>query len=121
MKTTAQNAYQLAGLDPRERGFSRTVDVVKDDAGYRMALRYEAERLVTAPADTEEAALQCLIATLHQQGYRQLKTQISFSNGAYLGSQESWIEYPDPAVMVQDRIGLIAAIRSWFHRERRSA
>ena len=121
MRTPAQNAYQLAGLDPRERGFSRPVEVVKDVPGYRMALRYEAERIVTAPTDSEDAALLRLIATLHEQGYRQLKTQISFRNGAYLGSQEPWTEYPDPTVTAQERIGLIAAIRSWFHGERRSA
>jgi hypothetical protein len=121
VNTTAQTAYQLAGLDPRERGFSRPVGVVQEDPGYRMTLRYEAERIVTAPADSEDAALRCLIATLHQRGYRQLKTQINFRNGTYLGSQEPWTEYPDPPLMAQDRIGLFAAVRSWFHRERRSA
>jgi hypothetical protein len=121
VNTAARNAYQLAGLDPRERGFSRPVDVVNDDSGYRMALRYEAEWIVTAPADTEGAALRCLIATLHEQGYRQLKTQISFRNGTYLGSQETWTEYPDPPLTVRERIGLIAAIRGWFQGERRSA
>ncbi|HEU4503413.1 MAG TPA: hypothetical protein VFR79_01175, partial [Nitrospira sp.] len=96
MATTSHDTYQLAGLDPRERGFSRPVDLVQENRWYRATLRYEAAQVATAPTDSEEAALQLLIATLHGQGYRQLKTQISFRNGIYLGSRESWIEYPDP-------------------------
>jgi len=38
-----------------------------------------------------------LIHTLQSEGYRQLRSQMSFRNGVYLGSQEMWVEYPDPA------------------------
>jgi hypothetical protein len=119
--TTAQNTYQLAGLDPRERGFSRPVEVREDDQRYRASLRYEATRIVTAPGDTQEAALQLLVATLHEQGYRQLKTQITFRSGTYFGSQESWVEYPDPPLARRRGAGLVAAIRNWFHRDTLSA
>ena len=121
MGTTAQNTYQLAGLDPRERGFSRPVEVREDDQRYRASLRYEATRIVTAPGDTQEAALQLLVATLHEQGYRQLKTQITFRSGTYFGSQESWVEYPDPPLARRQGAGLVAAIRNWFHRDTLSA
>jgi hypothetical protein len=97
------------------------VAVTDDAQGYRAALRYETARLLTEPADTQQAALQLLIETLHGQGYRQLKTQISFRNGMYLGSQEAWIEYPDPPPRAQRVAGLLAAIRQWFHREKLSA
>ena len=121
MDTIPRDVYQLAGLDPRERGFSRPVVLTYDAQQYRAALRYETTRIVTEPAATQEAALQLLIGTLHGQGYRQLKTQISFRNGTYLGSAESWIEYADPPPMAQRRAGLLAAIRQWFYRDRLSA
>jgi hypothetical protein len=119
--TTLHDTYQLAGLDARDRGFSRPVELVREDRQYRAALRYEAARVVTRLTDSEEAALQLLIATLHDQGYRQLKTQISFRNGTYLGSRESWIDYPDPPAVPGRQGGLFAAIRNWFHREKLSA
>ena len=121
MGSTAQNTYQLAGLDPRERGFSRPVEVREDDQRYRASMRYEATRVVTEPGNTQEAALQLLVATLHDQGYRQLKTQISFRSGTYLGSRESWVEYPDPPLARRRGAGLVAAIRNWFHRDTLSA
>ena len=120
MKSIAQDSYQLAGIDPRERGFSRPVNLVHEDDRYRAFLRYETTRLVTEPADSQETALHLLVGTLHQQGYRQLKTQVSFRNGTYLGSTESWVEYPDP-VPVSQPTGLMASIRHWFHRDKPSA
>src|SRR5512132_3449364 len=73
--TTAHDTYQLAGVDPRERGFSRPLDVRQEAQRYRASLRYEATHVVTEPADTQEAALHLLIVALHGQGYRELKTQ----------------------------------------------
>jgi len=119
--TTLHDIYQLAGIDPQERGFSRPVELVQENRQYRGTLRYEAAHVVTAPTDSEEASLQLLIATLHGQGYRQLKTQISFRNGIYLGSRECWIEYPNPPHPSERQGGLLAAIRNWFHRETLSA
>ena len=118
MGTTPQDTYQLAGLDPRERGFSRPIEVVHEDQQYRATLRYEVARIVTEPAMSEDAALQLLITGLHGQGYRQLKTQVSFRNGAYLGSRETWTEYPDPP---PPHRSLCATIRSWFQRDHVSA
>jgi len=112
--TTPQDRYQLAGLDPRERGFSRTVEVVHEGQQYRAILRYESAHIVTDPVTSQDAALQLLIAALHEQGYRQLKAQVSFRDGAYLGSRESWTEYPDPP---PPQRSLCDAIRSWFQRD----
>ena len=117
MVTTARDTYQLAGLDPRDRGFSRPVEVVSDARQYRATLRYEAARIVTEAA-SQDAAVERLIATLHGQGYRQLKTQVSFRDGAYLGSREAWIEYPDPPPAFRR---LLAALRSWLPSARHSA
>ena len=85
---------------------------------YRATLRYEAARVVTEPTTSQDAALHLLIAALHRQGYRQLKTQVSFRNGAYLGSRETWTEYPDPP---PPHRSLCATIRSWFQRDHVSA
>ena len=43
MATTPRETYQLAGLDPRERGFSRPVELMRDDRRCRAAWRYEAD------------------------------------------------------------------------------
>lgn len=121
MGTPSHDTYQLAGLDARERGFSRPVDLMHEEGRYRASLRYETTRIVAEPADNQEAALHLLIALLHGQGYRQLKTQISFRSGTYLGSRESWMEYPDPPSVAQRGAGLLTTIRNWFHRDKLSA
>ena len=87
--------HQLSGLDNRERGFSRPVEFERVGEGYRALLRYETVRVTTETHPTQDEALTSLIQTLHAQGYRQLKTQMSFRNDVYLGSQELWVEYPD--------------------------
>jgi hypothetical protein len=89
--------HQLAGLDARERGFSRPVVFVQVEEGYRAILRYETVLCEAGPHPTQDEALHVLIQTLHSDGYRQLRTQMSFRGGVYLGSQELWVEYPDPA------------------------
>ncbi|NWF73811.1 MAG: hypothetical protein HXY51_12325 [Nitrospirae bacterium] len=88
--------HQLAGVDARERGFSRPVVFEQADGGYQAILRYETTRVVTVARDTPVAALEELIRTLQEQGYSQLRSQLSIKEGTYLGSQEPWVEYPDP-------------------------
>ncbi|MBI3357650.1 MAG: hypothetical protein HY038_12960 [Nitrospirae bacterium] len=106
--------HQLAGLDHRERGFSRPVEFERAGEHYRAILRYETTRVCTEPYPTQDVALLTLIQTLHAQGYRQLRTQVSFRNGIYLGSQEMWIEYPDPPQLKAERSGFMARLLSWF-------
>ena len=106
--------FQLAGLDDRQRGFSRPVDFEQVEGQYRARLRYESTQIVSAPSATEEAALLVLIHELQAQGYRQLKTQLSFRNGTYLGSQEHWIEYADPTPV--QGWGPLAKILNWYRR-----
>ncbi|MBD0315880.1 MAG: hypothetical protein ICV75_04230 [Nitrospiraceae bacterium] len=105
--------HQLAGLDDRERGFSRPVEFERAGDGYRALLRYESTRMTTEPKPTQDQALITLIQTLQAHGYRQLKTQVSFRNGIYLGSRELWIEYPDPEPVMEPP-GFIARLLSWF-------
>lgn len=88
--------HQLAGLDAKERGFSRPVRFEQVGKGYRAILRYETILTETGPHSTQDDALRMLIQTLHAEGYRQLRTQLSFRSGIYLGAQELWVEYPDP-------------------------
>ena len=106
--------HQLAGLDDRERGFSRPVEFERVEEGYRAILRYETVRVTTEAHPTQDEALTSLIHTLHAQGYRQLKTQMSFRHGVYLGSQELWVEYPDPPEAEPEQSGFFDKIRNWF-------
>ena len=103
---------QLAGLDDRQRGFSRPVEFERVEGQYRARLRYESRHILSAPSATEEAALLGLIHDLHAQGYRQLKTQLSFRKGTYLGSQQNWIEYADPTPVRSS--GPLMKILDWF-------
>jgi hypothetical protein len=105
--------HQLAGFDPRERGFNRTVEFEAVAGGYRAVLRYEMVRITTEPCGTQDGALLALVALLHQQGYRQLRSQKSFHKGQYLGSRELWVEYPDPPP-VAERRGVLARLLGRF-------
>jgi hypothetical protein len=106
--------HQLAGLDDRERGFSRPVEFEQGNGGYRAIIRYEAVRVTTDLHPTQEVALLFLVQTLQGRGYRQLRTQRSFRNGVYIGSQESWVEHPDPDPGPK---GLLARIAGLFCRD----
>ena len=110
--------HQLAGFDARERGFSRPVVYEPVDGGYRAILRYETTRVVTAAQATPGAALEELIRTLQGQGYSQLRSQLSVRQGAYLGSQEPWIEYLDPARPTEQEGGWLKRVFGSFFGQR---
>jgi hypothetical protein len=114
MSDQAQEKHQLAGLDTRERGFSRPVVFEQADGGYQALLRYETTRVVTTAYDTPGAALEELICTLQGQGYSQLRSQLSAREGTYLGSQEPWIEYPDPARGTEQQGGWVKRLFRCF-------
>ncbi len=107
--------HQLAGLDERERGFSRPVELESGAQGCRAVLRYERLRISTATVSNRQEALQALVLSLHGQGFRQLRTQMIFRSGQYLGSQEPWVEYPDPPAAPATR-GWLARLTGWFSR-----
>ena len=96
MADRARETYQLAGVDDRERGFNRTVQLHRDDNVYRATFHYEKVRMRGEPADNAAAALDNLVRVLHAEGYSQMRSRLSFRGEEYLGSQEPWIEYPDP-------------------------
>ena len=108
--------HQLAGVDARERGFSRPVVYEQADGGYQAILRYETTRVVTTARATPGAALDELIRMLQGQGYSQLRSQLSIRDGTYLGSQEPWVEYPDPERNPETPDGMIGRLFSWFSR-----
>lgn len=108
--------HQLAGFDARERGFNRPVECQAGSTGFRAVLRYESERVTAEHPASTETALRELVNGLHEQGYRQLRSQLSFKNGVYLGSQEPWIEYPDPVSEHEPAHGLWQKLIHWIQR-----
>lgn len=119
MAETGLDKHQLAGLDHRERGFSRPVEFERAGESVCAVLCYETIRISTEPHPAQELALRALIQTLHTHGYRQLRTQVSYRNGIYLGSQEPWVEYPDPAPPPEPE-GLLSRIARWFRPGRKN-
>jgi len=108
--------HQLAGFDVRRRGFSRPVVYEEVDGGYRAILRYETAHVVTVVHSTQGAALEELIQMLHAQGYSQLRSQLSVRDGIYLGSQEPWVEYPDPVRDTEEEGGWLTRLFRSFQR-----
>lgn len=99
MATSPQlDKHQLAGLDDRERGFNRPVEFESVEQGYRAVLRYERVVIATDSFPSQDIALHTLVQILQSRGFRQLKTQRSFRDGRYLGSQQLWVEYEDPHI-----------------------
>ena len=88
--------YQIAGLDDRERGFNRQASVEVSPEGVQLNLRYETFHVEIGPVSTEDQALGDLVQELQQRGYSQLRHQRLFAGECYLGSQEAWVDYPDP-------------------------
>jgi len=117
MADQTQEKHQLAGFDTRERGFSRPVVFEQAGGGYQAILRYETTRVMTTAHDTPGAALEELIGTLQGQGYSQLRSQLSVREGSYLGSQEPWIEYPDPARGKEQEGGWVQRLFRCFMRQ----
>ena len=117
MSEQALEKHQLAGFDTRERGFSRPIVFESADGGYQAILRYETTCVVTTAQATPGAALEELIRTLQGQGYSQLRSQLSVREGTYLGSQEPWIEYPDPARSVEQEGGWLKRLFRCFLRQ----
>ena len=109
--------HQLAGFDTRERGFSRPIVFEEADGGFQAILRYETTRVVTIIQATPGAALEELIRMLQGQGYSQLRSQLSVREGSYLGSQEPWIEYPDPARGTEQEVGWLKRLFRCFLRQ----
>ena len=114
MSTPAGEKYQLAGFDARERGFNRPVEFLPTASGYQAVLRYESTHLVTQDTPSTTDALQQLIRLLQEQGYTQLRSQQSYRDGLYLGSQELWVEYPDR--QPEPEVGLLGLFKKWLGR-----
>jgi hypothetical protein len=106
------NVYHISGLDDRERGFNRQVQVIAQGGTYQARLRYEALQIEVESSLTEEEALQRVVLTLQERGYTQLRTQRLFQGEQYLGNQELWVDYPDPEPEVVPAL-------SWFQRIQR--
>jgi hypothetical protein len=93
---TSIEKHQLSALDERERGFSRLAEIEPADGGCRAVLRYESTVVMSSECAGASEALSALVAKLHAMGYRQVRTRLNFRGTTYLGSQEPWIEHPDP-------------------------
>lgn len=114
MASESLERHQVAGLDSRERGFSRPVEIEQTESGFRALLRYETTRVVTEDRAAPGTALEELIRMLQAEGYSQLRSQLSFKDGTYLGSQAQWIEYPDPASEPPQAVGLLGRWLGWL-------
>lgn len=111
--------HRLAGLDDRQRGFSRLVEVERVDGAYRAAFHYEALAAMTERMTIKESVLPELVKALHARGFTQLRSRLSFRGGEYLGSQGLWVEYPDfpHAATGAGRLSrLVDALRRWWSR-----
>lgn len=114
MATDVVEKHQLAGVDERERGFNRPVEIDRVEDGYRASLRYETTLILTDPCTTQAAALAEVIKSLHGRGYTQLRSQLSFAAGTYRGSQEPWVEHPGPEQPPVPHAGLFGwLLRRW--------
>jgi hypothetical protein len=96
MANEASQKYLLAGVDERARGFTRMVSVERQAETFRASVQYETLLVVSVDADSPAAALADLARRLHERGYTQLRSRLTFAGGTYLGSQEQWMEYADP-------------------------
>ncbi|TLY22201.1 MAG: hypothetical protein E6K68_03580 [Nitrospirae bacterium] len=96
MANEAREKYLLAGLDQRSRGFTRMVSIEQQAETFRASLQYETLLVVSADAASPAGALADLARRLHERGYTQLRSRLTFAEGTYLGSQEQWVEYADP-------------------------
>ena len=111
MGNEAQEKHLIAGLDERARGFTRMVSVEPQAEAFRASLQYETHVVVSADADSPSAALADLAHRLHERGYTQLRSRLTFAGGTYLGSQEQWVEYADPERAPETGGGLFGLVR----------
>ena len=95
MESTS-NHYQIAGIDDRDRGFTRQTEIRNLDGHYQAIFRYETFFLDAEPQVTEQAALANLIKQLQKRRYTQLYSRLQFRRGHYLGTQEIWEEHQEP-------------------------
>ena len=107
--------HQLAGFDDRDRGFSRPVECQPIATGFRAVLRYETVHVAAEHPASTLGALEELVQVLRGQGYRELRSQLSVKNGVYFGSQEPWIQYPDPVLEHEPAQGFWRKLRHWVH------
>ena len=110
------NIYQLSGLDDRERGFTRQVECSSHETVYQTVMRYERIRAEGTSQVNEATALRELVHGLQQKGYTQLRSQLIFKGEAYLGSQELWVDYPDPACCEEQKLSVVQRIRQWLNK-----
>ncbi|HZC66994.1 MAG TPA: hypothetical protein VE201_00090 [Nitrospirales bacterium] len=119
MANEACEKHLLAGLDERARGFTRMVSVEQQAETFRASLQYETFLVVSADTDSPTAALADLARRLHERGYTQLRSRLTFDGSTYRGSQEQWVEYADPERAPEaerELFGLMRRIRRMFTR-----
>jgi hypothetical protein len=107
--------HRIAGVDERARGFNRQFEVVRTESGFQAVLQYETTRVLTMSWLSPDAAIKDLIKQFHARGYTQLRSQLNFREQQYLGSQEPFVDYPDPPR------GLFAKVRAWLGLETRQS
>ncbi len=108
------NVHHISGLDDRERGFNRQVQVIAQGGTYQARLRYEELQVAVESLPTEQEALQRLAQALQDRGYTQLRTQHIFQGEQYLGNQELWVDYQDPEPPEEPSVSWLQRIGNFF-------
>ncbi len=116
MVVSALERHELAGLDDRERGFSRMADLHAESQRFVARLSYERTLVMGESSETPGGAVVHLVHALHAHGYRQIRSRRSFKGEEYLGSQEPWVEYPDPPPTPRGVGALLERVMGWFRK-----
>jgi len=96
METPAEK-HEIAGVDTRKRGFTRMAEIQYRVDAFQAIFQYEQSIITGEPAPETTLTLTSLVQALQGKGYTQLRSRISFRGEEYLGTQELWVDYPDPA------------------------
>lgn len=113
-ENAGKNIYQLSGIDNKDRGFTRQVQVFSNQGFFHAVLRYEETKLAEKSCVDEDGALREIIQRLQSHGYTQLRSRLIFRGTHYLGSQEIWVDYPDMESSSELMRKVLDRLMQWF-------
>ncbi|MEW6245460.1 MAG: hypothetical protein AB1555_01995 [Nitrospirota bacterium] len=89
--------YQIEGVDPSDRYFSRSILVNRTANGYFAKVMYEALAVEGQTHPSIAAAVKDVVDKLRALGFRRMRTRPNFKGRRYLAEKETWTDYPDEA------------------------
>jgi len=90
---TAFEIYQLEGVDPTQRMFSRDVGIDVSEEGYTGRFAYEGVSIRSNTHPTVEAVLHEIAGKLKRKDFVALRTRINFREERYLAERAPWVYY----------------------------